>query len=466
MSTVVWKLEYDGEIRPLAQWGLVNAKLDLVNQQLDTLTITVARRDDADPEFEFEKKVVLWRDDVRWFHGWITRLPFAERADGMRQEYVASGPWYWLDKTIYQQPRWVLADPNAPAIGWSRLPNTRLVLFRSSSGSRSNSGAQAEATVDYAIAKATAYNGGTATFSRGSYSDVVAEAPWERGRDLSCAEVFRRCMRWTRDAVAYWDHSGEIPQLNVKRRANLTPAELDIEDADRIAEYSLTPRPDLQPRGVSITFEVAQMEVNGEGEQTGAQWTKLVEQTAGTADGGPRCISATLPLSGAGDGAEPIPTDLAQDYFDSISALQWEGSVRLLEAYPTGVMLVGNVLNLLGGRTAWETMAAVVQRVSIDIVTGETVVDFGPAEQLGPQDFLDQVRFQRSESAGNDARRRFEGRPEPQEPGNNPPTPPSGPPGEPGGPPTRERTLTLCGPNGEEEEFVVRGYKRDLTGDE
>lgn len=424
--SVVWKLEYDGQIRPLAQWGLENARLELGNQTLDALTLTVARTDDADPEFEFEKKVILWRDNVRWFHGWITQLPFAERAAGIRQEYIASGPWRWLDNTIFKQPHWVTTDPNQPTLGGSQRMVSKLVLFQKSNGTKSNAGEQAQEVVDYAIAKATHYNGGAALFSRGSFAEVNAEAPWETGRDLPCSEVLRRCMRWTRDAVAYWDYSGEIPELNVKRRASLTAAVLDIEDADRIADYSLTPRPDLVPRGVVLTYEQSISEINGEGADTGRQWTKYTEQRfPADVDDGPRVVTATLSLEGTGEGAEPIPASLAQTYYESLATMPWEGSLRLLEADPTGIALVGNRLNLDGGRAAWASMDAVVQRVAIDIAGRETVVEFGPADQLGPQEFLDQVRFQKGAPSNGAGGSRNNGTPnDPQLPRDQPPAPP------------------------------------------
>jgi hypothetical protein len=445
--SVVWKLEYNGEVRPLAQWGLENAKLDLVNQMLDTLTLTVAREDDSDPEFEFEQKVILWRDNVRWFHGWITQLPFAESASDAKQEYVAAGPWYWLEKIVFKQPFWAVLDPNQPALGGAQIAVSKLVMFQSGSGAHSDAGEQAEEVVDYAIFKATQYNGGVPLFSRGSFADVAAEAPWETSRDLPCSEVLRRCMRWTRDAVAYWDYSGEIPELNVKRRATLTETILNLDEALRIAEYSLTPRQDLQPRGVVLTFEQAVTEIDGEGNDTGRQWTKFTEQRyPANIDDGPRVIAATLSLEGSGDGAEPIPNALAQTYYESLATLTWEGSMRLLEFDPTGIAMIGDRLNLTNGRTAWGTMNALIQRVSIDLANHETVVEFGPADQLGPQEFLDQIRFQKGSSSNGAGGSRNDGTPqEPQLPRDNPPSPPPSGPLDPNfQPPGQGHYMEIC----------------------
>jgi hypothetical protein len=459
--SVVWKLEYNGETRPLAQWGLDNAVLDFGNQVRDTLTLRVAGEGaTAAPRFAFEGKVVLWRDNVRWFTGWIATQPKIEGASGARRDYVAAGPWYWLETIIYQQPHWVLVDPNAEALGYASLFVSKLVLFQSATGASSDAGEQAQDVVDYAIFKTTQYNNGEPLFARADFTDLVANAPWERGLDLNCAETLRRCVRWIRDAVAYWDYTPEIPVLHIERRASLTPAVIDLDNDGIVGECAAGPRYDLVPRGVLLRFQ--RTITNPE---TGNQWTEFVTQTAGTADGGPRCISATLSLAGSGDGAEPVPSNLATDYYNSLATLPWEGSIVLREADPTGLLAVGNVLNIEGGETEWETMAAVIQSVKIDIVGRTTQARFGPADQLGPQEFLDQVRFQRGEPAGGGAGGRFDGTPEnPQPPSQNPPSPPGGPPGGPSGPPTRERKIKLCDEEGNEEEFVIRGYKSNLQG--
>jgi hypothetical protein len=435
--SVVWKLEYNGEVRPLRQWGLVNAVIETGNQVTDTMTLTVAGEDpDEDPQFEFEKRIVLFSDNVRFFTGWVTQLPTSGDAAGDRQEYVVEGPWYWLDKIIYNQPHWVLVDPDRPDLGYSSVAVGKAVLFQSATGAKSNAGAQAQDVVDYAIFKATQYNDEVALFAREDFTDLVADAPWESSLDLSCAEALRRCTRWIRDAVAWWDYTAEIPVLHVDRRASLTPALIDLNDSPKIVEgFSVAPRPDLVPRGVILRFGRTRTVEDEDSEFNGSQWTEYVLRTAGVADGGPRCISATLTLSGSGAGAEPIPSGLAEAYFSSLSTKLWEGSITLKEAAPSGLLAVGNVLNLNGGKEDWETMAAVIQSVVIDIAGRTTEARFGPADQLGPQDFLDQVRFQRGGPAGPGSGTRFDGTPEgPDTPKPAPPSPPSpGTPPQPSG---------------------------------
>jgi len=87
-------------------------------------------------------------------------------------------------------------------------------------------------------------------------------------------------------------------------------------------------------------------------------------------------------------GGEPIPTGLAQSYYESLQTLQFEGVVTLTEGEASGVVKMGQVVNFTNGISAWSTMNALVQQVSEEIDLGTTVVHFGPAKHLDPQQLV------------------------------------------------------------------------------
>jgi hypothetical protein len=462
MSSVVWSLEYDGERRPLRQWGLENAVLTLGNQVQDTLRLVVAGETITEaPAFEFERKVVLFRDQVRWFTGWITSLPTSESAGGTRREYVASGPWYFLENIIFQQIVYRIVDPQSPLLGLIRSRGPRVILMQDDDGSRTTTGTMIGKVVAYALERLAVSFGSELPFAVESYAALAAEVPYETVQDLPCAEVIRRCLRWYRDAAVSWDYVPTIPVLKIKRRGEMVPAVIDLDERDRVASYNLTPRPDLVPRGVRFLFEYTSTNTT-----TGAQFNTVVEQSAGIADDGHRVPVMTLRLSGSGDATEPVPAGLAALYFSSVSTMHWEGSIDLRETDPTGLLAVGNVLNLQGGDPAWETMAALIQSVTIDIGGRSTQASFGPAEQLGPQDFFDLVRVQTGfggsggsgTGAGSGPSDRFEGTP----PDNSRPPPPKNPPSPPppGTPPPQDSQrghfIEIC-EAGQKKEIFVRG---------
>ena len=92
---------------------------------------------------------------------------------------------------------------------------------------------------------------------------------------------------------------------------------------------------------------------------------------------------------------EPTPTGLAHAIYDAVSPMQYDGQFALLEQEPSVQVLVGRTVNLTGGKTIWETMAALVQAASIDLEKGETQITVGPPRQLGPDDLIELYRTNR-----------------------------------------------------------------------
>jgi hypothetical protein len=92
---------------------------------------------------------------------------------------------------------------------------------------------------------------------------------------------------------------------------------------------------------------------------------------------------------------EPAPFGLAKFIWDIVSPLQYQGNIDIDEEMISNIIGVGNVLNLLGGDEAWETMRAQVQQVTYQYDIGRTSVSFGPADHLGAADMVEQLRCNR-----------------------------------------------------------------------
>lgn len=91
---------------------------------------------------------------------------------------------------------------------------------------------------------------------------------------------------------------------------------------------------------------------------------------------------------------ESIPAGLAQQIYDSLKILHYEGNVTTIEPEAWTVQL-GKRLNITGGRSEWETMNALVQSVDIDIGSGQTDIAIGPPKVLNAQDLIELLRFNR-----------------------------------------------------------------------
>jgi hypothetical protein len=92
---------------------------------------------------------------------------------------------------------------------------------------------------------------------------------------------------------------------------------------------------------------------------------------------------------------EEIPSGLAQSIFDSLSALQFEGTDLRVEDEITGLVGMNNVLNLTDGRSEWATMDAQVQRIVRRYGRGYSEVTIGPAAHLSPGDLTTLFQFNR-----------------------------------------------------------------------
>lgn len=94
-------------------------------------------------------------------------------------------------------------------------------------------------------------------------------------------------------------------------------------------------------------------------------------------------------------GEETVPDQLAEQVYQSVSVLHYEGQLVLTQPEVGESSFLGKVINLTQGRPEWTTMQAVVQSV-IDVVdTGTTTIVLGPAKHLGPDDLSELTKSNR-----------------------------------------------------------------------
>lgn len=99
---------------------------------------------------------------------------------------------------------------------------------------------------------------------------------------------------------------------------------------------------------------------------------------------------------------EAQPVGLAAAAYAGVSVLHWEGEVTQVEQEAGMGIGLGNTLNLTGSRTAWATMAALIQRVEVDIGQGRTTIKIGWPRQLMPADLAMLWRVNRTRAQVTD----------------------------------------------------------------
>jgi hypothetical protein len=95
---------------------------------------------------------------------------------------------------------------------------------------------------------------------------------------------------------------------------------------------------------------------------------------------------------GSIDFEEATPIGLAQALFNSLSVLHYEGAFQITEQECSGLVDMGNVVNLTGSRAEFAAMRALVQEITCDIDRGVTTVQCGPPGHLSISDYLSILR--------------------------------------------------------------------------
>lgn len=106
---------------------------------------------------------------------------------------------------------------------------------------------------------------------------------------------------------------------------------------------------------------------------------------------------ATLTLTNTtgSSSADFVPPNLAQDYYNAINIVQWEGEITISQKEADAGISVGNALNITDSPT-FANMNATVRSISIDIDAGKTVVKFGPNKLRTLGTLIDLLRVTRS----------------------------------------------------------------------
>jgi hypothetical protein len=106
-------------------------------------------------------------------------------------------------------------------------------------------------------------------------------------------------------------------------------------------------------------------------------------------------ISQTYHYLQQWEGSEGVPAGLAAALTASLGILQYEGKATIVAPECEGPMPLGAVLNVVNGRSEWESMAALIQEVEEDIFHGKTTAKFGPPAHLQITDAIALMRMGR-----------------------------------------------------------------------
>jgi len=113
------------------------------------------------------------------------------------------------------------------------------------------------------------------------------------------------------------------------------------------------------------------------------------------------------------DPGESAPAGLAQQIYNTLQVLQYEGSHVIVDpglSTTSALINTGNKLEITGGAAAWATMDATIQTVDYDLFNSKCEIGFGPAKHIAPGDLEELLQFWRFRTVYDNPNLRISGR--------------------------------------------------------
>lgn len=248
-------------------WGLGSLKRKLISQAADEVTFDqlTSAFDGATglglEKFAHGSAIQIKKEGFNWFYGVIVDSSTQASGSGDVISYKVKGPWWYLDELTYMISWKVYNVPGV--LNQTQIYSSHVLLNVDLNVGLGLIKIQQNITnvLTYALSQIAAA-GVAAPFQIGTIS-VDAYAPYEEIRDVTCAEVIRKGLRWSPMSVAYFDYLTSPPTLHIKPFTALTAVTLPIVPApgvvsiltNYVSDINVTPRSDLQRPSVVIRYE-------------------------------------------------------------------------------------------------------------------------------------------------------------------------------------------------------------------
>ncbi|MDR1366833.1 MAG: hypothetical protein LBJ13_02925 [Puniceicoccales bacterium] len=305
---MIWKLVYEGKEGTLAEWGICDVVRKLKNQAMDSVTFKVPGNTiDAPLQFAPQKVIQIFRDGQLWFTGIVAKTPIHGSAVEEFHRYTLSGPWWYLDNLIYQQTWKEPVNPNDDGSTLGDVKKSHLILGQDIDGNAVTIDEQLCDVINYA-------NAAVGQNIIAKDIDLPIYIPFDECKDLSCAEVIRRLLRWVPDTVTFFDYTQAIPILHITRRNQLAKLSLGIND---LSEFHFVPRYDLQIQAVVLKFEKTH-------KSSGRSWKTIEVQRHPTNATGMELRSLVMTIELEGTQSTHIKQDMDTELIQINSETWWQ----------------------------------------------------------------------------------------------------------------------------------------------
>lgn len=208
----------------------------------DTVTFDVESQTALtdNPLFAYKAQVRIRRVDdgvaSYWFLGRVTSIPRDGESKAESQSMTISGPWDWLEHTIYRQ-------------GWQEraglLYKARVVLYQAANGTSCTTGAQISDALSWGIS-------GGAPAAVGVI-DAGFYLPMDERVNIMCSAAICEALSYQPNLACWFDYSQRLPVFHCRDRFSLAANSVAV--ADVFNKIKIDSRQDLQVPAVAICFE-------------------------------------------------------------------------------------------------------------------------------------------------------------------------------------------------------------------
>ncbi|MDR1433081.1 MAG: hypothetical protein LBI61_01935 [Puniceicoccales bacterium] len=323
----MWTLKYNDSVGSLSSFGVA----DLRRIRKNLLTDRVTFRVDGDsllslPTFTANAPLEIFYGDSRWFAGIITQTPLHCSPGGEEYTYEVSGGWWYLENLIFQQAWKEPIDPTASSPTLGDVYKSRVILGQDLSSARITIGEQIADVVSYAISCG-------ANLAIGNI-DIPVLIPFDECKDLSCADVIRRLLRWVPDTVYRIDYASAVPEISFLRRSQM--AQVSVNLSTSVEEFSIQPRYDLQIPAVVLKFEITNA-------TNGKTWKESIAQKHPIDCTGTELKAIVLTINLEGSKANYVIQNIVTEPIDTSSVSWWKAHVPSMGNIPSESISVGGV---------------------------------------------------------------------------------------------------------------------------
>jgi hypothetical protein len=248
--------------KSLAEWGLSALRFEFASQDFDRATfLHDGANVDADDLFAYGDTVTIAHGATQWFVGRVRATPSTGRGNAEAKSYEVLGGWDYLARRVYQQAHKVFATPGDASSGLVDeyeslvslprrvqnvpLPGTGFYLAAITTGQ------QIKDVCDYVATQHVAQFGGSAPFTVDDSDLPDLNPPLDQRADTPASEIIRLMLRWSPEAVAWFDYSTTPPTFKCKRNTAMTTVSVALTD---LVGLDIRPEPQLQVPCVAIKY--------------------------------------------------------------------------------------------------------------------------------------------------------------------------------------------------------------------